>query len=87
MYNKYHKLNILFRVTEAIKMKSKQWLYGKTRRDSKFLINGLEGGYAGSLVGLGFIKRGVKHPSGHIDQDQYKITPEGQEWIKNQGVK
>jgi len=71
--------------------KAKRWLYQANKQydGSGFPVQKRDGGIAGSLVGLGFIKRGVKlkRPSGYIDQNQYQITPEGQEWIKNQGVK
>lgn len=62
--------------------KAKKWLYRSSKQyDGRgFLIEEKDGGIAGSLAGLGFIKRDAS-------MSKYQITLEGQEWIKNQGVK
>ena len=59
--------------------KAKRWLRFKTHHGStnSFIIRPDEGGYAGSLVGLGFISRRIVSGS----NDKYHITTRGIRWI------
>ena len=59
--------------------KGKHWLAGKP---STFSIEPVEGGYAGSLIGLDFIEKESKQTeTGPILTGKYRITDKGRDWI------
>ena len=59
--------------------KAKQWLRAKP---STFTIKPVEGGYVGSLIGLGFLKKETRQTeTGPVLTGAYKITDEGRDWI------